>query len=131
MSSFSPPGFAPPPCPETATIHVLGFSDTGAFCYTVHESSTWTEAAEFCQKSGVDLSRLTGKDEGIKNLKAVYQHIFYDTVAPCVWVGLSDPLRNGRWRWQDGQSLPITSMLTKCKFQLTCCRHRSRIKRQF
>uniref|UniRef100_A0A3P9JLM1 C-type lectin domain-containing protein n=1 Tax=Oryzias latipes TaxID=8090 RepID=A0A3P9JLM1_ORYLA len=73
-------------CPEKW----VGFCSS---CYFLsEESKSWDEAIKFCRARGADLVVINSKDENV-NIP--------------VWIGLTDKVQEGTWKWVDGSPLTL------------------------
>uniref|UniRef100_A0A4W5NGX1 C-type lectin domain-containing protein n=1 Tax=Hucho hucho TaxID=62062 RepID=A0A4W5NGX1_9TELE len=79
-------------CPE-------GWREFEFSCYYItKENKTWTKSSEECQKLGADLVIINSKEE-----KAFINRL-YQTKND-VWIGLTDSVTEGTWKWVDGTPL--------------------------
>uniref|UniRef100_A0A3B3HQB8 C-type lectin domain-containing protein n=1 Tax=Oryzias latipes TaxID=8090 RepID=A0A3B3HQB8_ORYLA len=63
------------------------------------ESKSWDEAREFCRARGADLVVINTEGEN------TFLVTFRDQP---VWIGLTDKVHEGTWKWVDGSPLTLT-----------------------
>ncbi|XP_039533074.1 CD209 antigen-like protein E isoform X2 [Pimephales promelas] len=68
-----------------------------SFYYMPNETKSWTESRRYCRERGADLIIINNSEEQdfVKNMigKAI------------VWIGLTDSVEEGRWKWVDGTNM--------------------------
>uniref|UniRef100_A0A3B3HJ38 C-type lectin domain-containing protein n=1 Tax=Oryzias latipes TaxID=8090 RepID=A0A3B3HJ38_ORYLA len=71
----------------------------GSSCYFFSgESKTWDEAREFCRARGADLVVINTEGENLFVSALKKQD---------VWIGLTDTVLEGTWKWVDGSPLTL------------------------
>ncbi|XP_035613648.2 CD209 antigen-like protein 2 [Oncorhynchus keta] len=79
-------------CPE-------GWREFEFSCYYItNEKKTWTQSSEECQEFGADLVIINSKEEQVF-INGLYQ------TKNNVWIGLTDSVTEGTWKWVDGTPL--------------------------
>ena len=78
----------------------IGWINGGTFCYHVSEESlNWGASQEYCWGIGGYLAEFSSLDEELA-LDSVMSHDL------CYWIGLSDLVLEGTWRWQESHQIP-------------------------
>ncbi|XP_071011327.1 CD209 antigen-like protein C [Oncorhynchus clarkii lewisi] len=79
-------------CPE-------GWREFEFSCYYItNENKTWMQSSEECQEFGADLVIINSKEEQVF-INGLYQ------TKNNVWIGLTDSVTEGTWKWVDGTPL--------------------------
>jgi hypothetical protein len=92
MSGFI--GFqAPPPPARPPTLAYQVFSGT----------RTWSEAAAACEAIGHQLALVRNADD-----QAALSAALTSSAGFFVWIGASDSMNEGQWRWRDGSAVGFT-----------------------
>ncbi|KAG1970633.1 CD209 antigen-like protein C [Pimephales promelas] len=68
-----------------------------SFYYMPNETKSWTESRRYCRERGADLIIINNSEEQdfVENM----------TGKAVVWIGLTDSVEEGRWKWVDGSTL--------------------------
>ncbi|XP_039533068.1 asialoglycoprotein receptor 1-like isoform X2 [Pimephales promelas] len=68
-----------------------------SFYYMPNETKIWTESRQYCTERGADLIIINNREEQdfVKNM----------TGKAVVWIGLTDSVEEGRWKWVDGTNM--------------------------
>uniref|UniRef100_A0A8C7X3V9 C-type lectin domain-containing protein n=1 Tax=Oryzias sinensis TaxID=183150 RepID=A0A8C7X3V9_9TELE len=84
--------YGKPGCPS-------GWIGFGSSCYFFsRESKSWDEARKFCRTREADLLAINSTDE--KTFLVAFSNI-------PVWIGLTDKVQEGTWKWVDGSPLTL------------------------
>ncbi|KAK5862573.1 hypothetical protein PBY51_017954 [Eleginops maclovinus] len=65
-------------------------------------TKTWQDSRQDCQKMGADLAIITTREE----------LDFFSKTEGVIWIGLSDMVQEGVWRWVNGNDMCYLSMLS-------------------
>ncbi|XP_029110193.1 CD209 antigen-like protein D, partial [Scleropages formosus] len=66
-------------------------------CYYIsNEEKNWDTSRQYCTDRGADLVIINSKEE----------QAFIDRFNGRFWIGLSDKVREGTWKWVDGTIMP-------------------------
>jgi len=69
---------------------------------------TWKSAKTFCESKGGYLATLTAKEEN----DFVYNNLASDSPNKNIWLGATDEVEEGVWKWVTGESWNYTNWLT-------------------
>uniref|UniRef100_A0A3B3HZY8 C-type lectin domain-containing protein n=1 Tax=Oryzias latipes TaxID=8090 RepID=A0A3B3HZY8_ORYLA len=84
-----------PGCPS-------GWISFGFSCYFFsEEKKSWDEAREFCRTTEADLVVINSKEENYFLFRVKPYHF------KPVWIGLTDKVQEGTWKWVDGSPLTL------------------------
>uniref|UniRef100_A0A668AQ50 C-type lectin domain-containing protein n=1 Tax=Myripristis murdjan TaxID=586833 RepID=A0A668AQ50_9TELE len=74
-----------------------GWTKFSSSCYFISsESKNWDESRQDCLRRGADLVIINSREEQVRH-------------GDTLWIGLSDRVREGEWRWVDGSGLNYRS----------------------
>ncbi|KTF76079.1 hypothetical protein cypCar_00047934 [Cyprinus carpio] len=90
---------------------VDGSTLISGFYYMSNERKNWAESRQDCQKRGADLIIINNREEQDFVKKITDKREF--------WIGVTDSVEDGRWKWVDGSTLTSGLEITEHYFAIT------------
>lgn len=89
---------------ETYSKDAKGFMSFGSSAYVLVDGPSWTEAEGNAVKLGGHLVAINSKAE-----QDFIKANFVDTVGPTLWIGATDQVQEGSFKWTTGEALSYTN----------------------